>query len=86
MLRYFNPFAFHCYYASKETYTNVYEYSTLNSFMDIFNNLIYKTGLLFDHIRVINKIVQNKMFDQKNTYVMALSAGSLINTVFTNES
>ncbi len=35
ILRYFNPFAFHCYYAGKETYVTFEEYLLFNSWAQI---------------------------------------------------
>lgn len=63
ILRYFNPFAYHCYYAGKETYLEFGDYLLLNSWATILNNIIYKTGSLFNNIRIINKIVKAKIYD-----------------------
>ena len=75
ILRYFNPFAFHCYYAGKETYVTFGEYLLLNSWTTILMNLIYKTGALFNNIRIINKIITNNLFDEKDTFMLAESLG-----------
>jgi len=56
MLRFFDPFAFHCYYATTESVDGFSEYLALNSAGDILQNLIYKTNPIFDAIRTIDKV------------------------------
>jgi hypothetical protein len=75
VLKYFHPSAFHCYFAGKETYTSFRKYLTETSWKDIMYNLVYKTGLMFDQIRVINRLYNKEQVEDRDVYVVARSIG-----------
>ena len=76
-----HPSSFHCYFAGKETYTSIFSYSSDTSLRVIIYNLVYKTGLIFDQIRVMYKLANKNVVQDRDVYVIAKSAGNLFNVV-----
>jgi hypothetical protein len=83
VLKYFHPTGFHCYYTYQETDIAIMEYLQLNSVGDILHNLIYKTGLMFNNIRIIWKIINIGEYEDRDWYVIFQSIGALVYIIFT---
>ena len=83
-LKYFHPATYHCYYASKETYTAIELYSALTSEDHITNNLIYRTGPIFTELRILYNITVNQtepFKEDRDAYVASRSVGRIVNYV-----
>ena len=81
ILKWTHPSLYHCYYAGKETYLSFEGYITLDSYKDITYNVVYKTGLMFDQIRIIYDIYSGGIFYDKYVYVISRSIGRMLNIV-----
>lgn len=80
-LKYFNPSLFHCYFAAKETFLTLETYLSINSEKDINYNLMYKTGQMFDQVRIIEKVRAIGTFYDRDVYVIAKALGTIINII-----
>jgi hypothetical protein len=87
VLKYFHPSLFHCYFAGKETYLSFESYIFNASLKDILYNLIYKTGLFMDQLRIIYYLVFfESPLDDREVYVIARSFGALFNILLEPDS
>lgn len=82
ILKYIHPIGYHCYYTGKETYNAFRTYISLNSATDILSNLIYKTGKIFNNIRILMKVSAYPVLQDRDIYVLARSSGAIINIIF----
>lgn len=49
-------------------------------------NLVYKTGLIFDQMRLIYRLYNIEVVEDRDVYVMARSLGNLINIVLQSDA
>ena len=49
-------------------------------------NMVYKTGLMFDQIRVINRLYNKEKVEDRDVYVVARSLGQIINIILQSDA
>ena len=87
VLKYTHPAAFHCYFAGKETGVSFYRYASYTSVKDIGYNVVYKTGKMFDQIRVIYRLMgKGGELRDRDVYVIARCVGALMNIVLQSDA
>lgn len=86
VLKYTHPSAFHCYFAGKETGVTFYQYASFTSAKDIGYNVVYKTGKMFDQIRVIYRLISRGNLQDRDIYVIARSIGILMNIILQSDA
>ena len=77
-LKYMHPSLFHCFYSVQEAYETIQSFMQIDNYRDITYNLIYKTGQIYDQVRIINAIIGYATYYDRQVYVLTKAIGSIL--------